>query len=134
MRALVIDDDGALRTDMALNLADWGYEVKDASGGLLGFRIIRDWKPHVVICDIKMPNVSGRDLMQHIAQWKKDNPALVFIFASAVQTPQVAAQAMEAGADDYLRKPINSDELRAKIEEHVRNRMATLKSLGKQYS
>ena len=121
-RILVVEDDGALRYDLAQKLVQWGYEVLTESDGALGFDAIEDWQPDVVLSDINMPNHTGFDLMHRVKQLSADYAGMIFLFVSSRSGPTMVADGICCGADDYITKPIDYALLKAKIESHLRKR------------
>lgn len=119
VRILVAEDDGALRYDMVEMVASWGYEVRAAAAGLAAFRLMKEWRPHVVLSDINMPHVSGFDLVRYNTTLKSDYADVVFILISAMSARKIVDAALHAGADEYITKPVDYIHLKAKIEEHI---------------
>jgi len=107
-RILVVDDDKNLRWVLNTQLEDMGYSVSSAAGGLDALAAIAKNPPSLVLTDLKMPGLSGIDLLQRIRSEYPEVPAVVI---TAFGTIQSAVEAMRLGAYDYLTKPIDFDEL-----------------------
>jgi two-component system NtrC family response regulator len=105
---LVVDDDESLRRITQLQLQEAGYEVLTARNGEEALAIVQAEAPALVITDLKMPGVSGLDLLRKIRQ---SFPLTTVLMVTAFGTVQTAVEAMKAGAYDYLTKPIDHEEL-----------------------
>lgn len=107
-RILVVDDDENLRWVLQTQLAEMGYAVSTASDGEQALAAIEKDPPALILTDLKMPGLSGLELLDRI---RPDYPELPVVIITAFATIQNAVQAMRAGAYDYLTKPIDYDEL-----------------------
>jgi two-component system response regulator AtoC len=101
-RVLVIDDDAALRESLQLVLAAEGYEVAGAEDGEAALREVERSGFDVVLCDLRMPGLDGLDLLPQLV---RRAPATTVIMMSAYGTDELALEAMNRGAHDYLAKP-----------------------------
>lgn len=116
-RILVIEDDEAIRENLALLLDATGYEVLEASDGEAGLAIATSTQPDLIICDIRMPKMDGFKVAEVI----RKTPAtkmIRFIFLTA----KVERQAVRTGmvhADDYIEKPFSSAELLTAVEAQL---------------
>ncbi len=109
-KILAIDDDYLFRELVVGWLEDNGFQVIDAPNGLLGLQAIKEQIPDLIICDIRMPDLDGYDVLREVRR----NPLtekIPFIFLTAEQTQNNYFMAMELGADDYLTKPCTIQEL-----------------------
>ncbi|GAB4420401.1 MAG: hypothetical protein Kow002_08720 [Anaerolineales bacterium] len=113
---LTIDDDAAITELLSMLLQTHGYEVLTANSGEAGIRIIEDKKPDVVILDLMMPGMDG---WQVCKQTRKISNVPILIL-SALDDPSMIASALDAGADDYLVKPVSSNILVAHINKLIR--------------
>jgi len=118
-RVLVVDDERSLTILLSRILKDAGYQVETALSGEEAQKKIRDFVPNLVITDLKMPGISGLELLK---ETKKEYPEIDFILLTAYATVENAVEAMKEGALDYLVKPLKSpEELRlavSKVVEH----------------
>jgi|LNFM01.2.fsa_nt_gb DNA-binding response OmpR family regulator len=121
-RVLVIDDDGAFRSDVAEQLQSWGYETKQAPDGRAGLQVIFDWSPDVVLSDIEMPQMTGFDLIKAVSQSGLEYASVGFFFMTTLQTRQNVLSGLHAGADDYLVKPIDYGILESRLNSFLRKR------------
>ena len=108
-KILIIDDDTSLRRVLEYNLLEAGYAVAAAASGEDGLRLFADVSPGLVITDMKMPGMSGMEVLKNI---KERSPETLVIIITAFGSVDIAVEAMKAGAYDYITKPFNRDELR----------------------
>ncbi len=107
---LLIDDDGLLRSFLATVLKEEGYSVEEASRGKDGLKKLSSSDFDLVITDLKMPDISGLDVMR---EGKQIKPETKWIIITAYGSIANVVEAMKEGASDYLTKPFKSpDELR----------------------
>jgi two-component system response regulator AtoC len=107
-RLLVIDDEENMRHMLSKVLGKTGYTVETASNGHEGLKMIQTTDYDFVLCDIKMPNMSGMDFLK--AGRDKIRITTV-IMMSAYGTIDTAIEAMKLGAYDYISKPFKTDEV-----------------------
>ena len=135
-RILVVDDDDNLRWVLQTQLEDSGYEVATAEDGAVAVAFLQHSRPALVLTDLKMPGMSGLELLQQI---RADEPELPVIVITAFGTIQSAVEAVKAGAYDYLTKPIDYDDLalgirRALEHTHLIQEVRSLReSLDRKY-
>ncbi|NOR05334.1 MAG: response regulator [Deltaproteobacteria bacterium] len=109
-RILVVDDEIPLTALLGRILTQAGYQVKSANSGIKALGTISDFSPNLVITDLKMPDISGLDLLKRV---RSERPEIDFIILTAYATVENAVEAMKEGALDYLIKPLKDpDELR----------------------
>ena len=115
---LLIEDDKALRenTEELLDLA--GYSVNTAPNGKIGIQLAKEILPDIIICDIMMPEVDGYGVLKEIytSELTKHIP---FIFLSAKTEHKEIRKGMDLGADDYLTKPFEEEDLISAIESRL---------------
>jgi len=108
-RVLVIDDEAGLRESLSLILEMEGYKVECAESAYSGLKLIDDGGNYdFIICDVRMPGMDGIEFLREIQN--RDLGSIV-IMISAYGTVETSIEAIKYGADDYINKPINSDEL-----------------------
>ena len=107
-RILVVDDDESLRRVMQMQLEEAGYEVLAAAQGQDALALIEDTTPALVITDLKMPGISGLDLLRKL---REAYPETTVIMITAFGTVSTAVEAMKAGAYDYITKPVDYEQL-----------------------
>ena len=118
-RVLVVDDDEAI-LEMLVELLerDGRFEVRVAGGGYEAGMVTQEFQPDVMVLDYKLPDINGNEVCRTI----RANPNLAqmkIIVISGVADPDEIAMLSEAGADDFLKKPFQIDELIARILQLV---------------
>jgi two-component system sensor histidine kinase/response regulator len=106
---VVIDDDYAMRLSCDQTLAKVGYRVATFEDGARGLEAVGELKPGLVVVDLKMPGLSGLDV---IARLHEIDPNIIIVVITGYATISTAIDAMKAGAYDFLPKPFAPDELR----------------------
>lgn len=117
-RILVVDDELSLREFLEIFLKKEGYEVQTAKDGKEGWDLIEKKSFDMVISDLKMPKMSGIELL---TQAKERNKDLLFIMMTAFGTTETAVEAMKLGAYDYILKPFKLDEVRIILKQALRS-------------
>jgi len=107
-QVLIIDDEENMRYMLQLTLENEGYEVKLACDGREGIEKLNQNQFDFVICDIKMPKVSGLEVLTFVMESSPNTPVIMI---SAYGTIDTAIQAMKQGAYDYVMKPFKQDEI-----------------------
>jgi DNA-binding NtrC family response regulator len=115
-RILIVDDEANARTALAELLRDEGYLVETAADGFKALPKLEELEPDVVVTDLKMPGLSGLELMAKI---RERDPECVVIVMTAFGAVESAVQAMRQGAADYLTKPVNVEELSLVLKREV---------------
>ena len=110
MKVLVVDDELGIVESLEVLFRGAGYEVETALGGRAGLEAVGRVKPDVVVSDIRMPGVTGLELLEHIRQ---TDPELPVILMTAQASLQSAVRAVNEGAFYYIQKPFSNDELLA---------------------
>jgi sigma-B regulation protein RsbU (phosphoserine phosphatase) len=100
---LIIDDDDVVRASLAAYLEDSGFQVLQASNGLQGLEVFEAQSPDLVICDLRMPQVDGLELIRRINALQVETPVIVVSGAGVMSD---AVEALRLGAADYLIKPL----------------------------
>jgi DNA-binding response OmpR family regulator len=103
-RVLVVDDDPECRELLRVYLTAKGYDVMEAETGGEGLRRIREDRPHLVLLDINLPDITGLVVLREA---KALDPALGVIMVTGLQEEEVGREAMQAGAFDYITKPLD---------------------------
>ncbi|MEP6538704.1 MAG: SpoIIE family protein phosphatase [Bryobacteraceae bacterium] len=114
MKILLVDDDPSARSIPALLLRKWGYDVVEASDGQEALEILARQPIGLVISDWVMPNVSGIDLCRKIRARELDRYIYMILCTSKGEKADLI-EGMEAGADDFLVKPVNKEEMRVRV-------------------
>lgn len=115
---LLIEDDTALRENTAELLELSGYKVITAPNGKIGIQKGKDEMPHIIICDIMMPEIDGYGVLECMAADERTRN-IPFIFLSAKTEHKEVRKGMDLGADDYLTKPFDEQELLSAVESRL---------------
>jgi DNA-binding response OmpR family regulator len=118
-RILLIDDNYQLIQGIQKSLKDDGYDIFIAANGMDGLKAARRHRPNLVILDINMPVMDGLEVCQRL---REDNELrkLPILFLTSRNSVEDRVNGLDCGADDYLAKPFNSAELRARIRALLR--------------
>jgi len=115
-RILVVDDSADTLEVLQRNLTSEGYQVFTAPGVAEALKILEGTPIHLVITDLKMPKVSGLDLIRHIRENYRETEVMMI---TGYATIEGAVQAVKTGADEYLAKPFTGEELIAAVERSL---------------
>jgi len=126
---LIVDDDAAHRLMLREAVKDRGHRPVEAASGEEGLETLETKVVDLILLDIKMPGMGGMEALRH---FKAYNPALPVIMMTAYATVQTAIEALKLGAEDYLLKPLNLDELEEAIQAVIQP--ATTKAVKTSFS
>ena len=116
---LVVDDDPDILEILSYNLNSEGYNVVTAENGVEGVKKAKKKKPHLVILDVMMPEMDGIEACEQIRETKGlENTIITFLTARGEDYSQVAG--FDAGADDYITKPVKPKVLMSKVKALLR--------------
>jgi len=118
-RILVVDDDSSIRRTFAHHLADGGHEVSVAPDATSALAQIGALDPALVITDVRMPGMTGLELLARV---KESRPDIDVVVMTAHEDMRTAINAMKAGAYDYLVKPLDLDHIDLVVERCLRDR------------
>ncbi len=108
-KVLIIDDEEVVLDSCTLILKGSGFKIATASNGDLGLKLVKEIDPDLVYVDLKMPGISGFDVIKSI---REVDPYIVIIVITGYATVSSAVEAMKNGAYDFLPKPFTPDEFR----------------------
>lgn len=114
IRVLVVDDSKAQRHVLSMYLRRWGYEVLEAGTAEEALMICTSARVDMVISDWMMPGMSGVELCKSFRALPRDGYGYFILLTSKSEKSEIA-DGLEAGADDFVPKPVSSDELRARL-------------------
>jgi two-component system response regulator PhoP len=117
MKLLIVDDEDRLRTQLATRLRQTGYAVEEAPNGEEGLYLGQEFALDLAIIDLGLPGLSGIELIRRLRQDGKTFPILIL---TARGNWQDKVEGLEAGADDYLVKPFQPEELLARLNALLR--------------
>ena len=120
-RILVVDDDPKIRTVVRRGLAYEGYRVIEAASGEEGLEKVREHLPQLVVLDVMMPGIDGLEVTRRLRAGGDDVAILMLTARDEVKD---RVEGLETGADDYLVKPFNFEELLARVHALLRRRSA----------
>lgn len=126
---LIIDDDEVVRASLAAYLEDSGFDVLQAENGLQGLQVFEQRRPDLVVCDLRMPQVDGLELIRRIGDVDAEMPVIVVSGAGVMSD---AVEALRLGAADYLIKPLED---LAVLEHSIRRALdrANLRAENRRY-
>ena len=113
MRILYIDDKHDIRILLGRYLKSWQYDAVGAPDGETGWRLIQEYRPDIVITDWMMPDLDGLTLCRRIRE--AELPGYTYLIMLTARKDDVVC-GMEAGADDFIGKPFNKEELKVRIK------------------
>ena len=117
----VVEDDQRIRSTMVRELSDRGHSVRAAATAMEGLREIVDWDPEVVVLDLGLPDVDGRELLKML----RAVSAVPVVVATARDDEAEIVRVLDAGADDYIIKPYSVDHLEARVRAVLRRSKET---------
>lgn len=120
-KILVVDDDAELRAYIAGLLGKY-YKVKEAGDGAEALKIVADWQPDLVVSDVVMRDVDGLTLLKRLKSNTETSHIPVILLSSKTAVADRMA-GWDKGADGYLGKPFNTDELEALVDTLIENRL-----------
>src|SRR5215469_7165935 len=113
---LVVDDEAQITRVLKTMLSAQGYGIRTAADGQLALEEIKSWSPDLVITDLRMPNMDGLELCRRIRT--ESRIPIIVLSVKGEETTKV--EALDAGADDYVTKPFNVNELLARVRAALR--------------
>jgi len=124
-RVLVVDDDDMIRDACSLSLSKEGCVVETAEDGETGLAMLEAFNPDLVLVDLKMPGMSGLEVLEEI---QKRAPDVVSIVLTGFATIAIAVDAMKKGAYDFVTKPSTPDEIRIIVARGLEKRRLIMES------
>lgn len=116
LRALVVDDEPAVRRFLRTSLEPRGYQVSEASSGHEAVDVVAQSKPDVILLDMGLPDLDGVEVTRILREWC----SIPIIILSVRESEADKVAALDAGADDYLTKPFGLNELTARLRAALR--------------
>lgn len=120
-KILIVDDEPDLLTILGKRLSDAGYQVFTASTGKVAFMKVKEIMPDLILLDILIPELNGLDLKARLNQ-HISTASIPVIFLTAKNMIEDKVEGLQIGADDYITKPFNTDELLARISAVLNRR------------
>jgi two-component system sensor histidine kinase/response regulator len=126
-KILIIDDEEIVLDSCLQILSGGDYEIRTAENGILGLSMIEDFRPDLTFVDLKMPGISGFEVLEKI---QEIDPTIVTIVITGFATIGSAVEAMQKGAFDFLPKPFTPDEIRLITRRGIEKRKLVLETLA----
>jgi DNA-binding NtrC family response regulator len=124
-RVLIVEDDPSTRSGLAELVQAWGFVTDEAPDGEDALRKITTFRPAIIVSDLVMPRMGGRELLRALRDQLSD---ITFILLTAQGTVESAVEAIKDGAYDYLSKPVDPQRLRILLQKSL-ERQATLREV-----
>jgi two-component system KDP operon response regulator KdpE len=121
---LIVEDEPPIRKLLTISLDDAGYKTVECDNGKEGMRLAASVKPELVLLDLGLPDIDGKDVIKSVREWSQ----VPIIICSVRNDDKEMIGALDLGADDYITKPFNPDVLLARI--HANLRKAATKEAG----
>ena len=130
-RILVVDDDAAIAEIVCINLEMAGYEVNQAPDGIQGQAMAIQIQPDLIVLDLMLPKVDGYTVCQRLRRDDRTSDIPILMLTALSQT-QNKVEGFNAGADDYLTKPFEIEEMLARVRALLRraDRMKVYRLIG----
>ena len=125
-KILIIDDEEIVRDSCIQILAKNNYEIATAQNGAEGLNLLQEFKPDLALVDLKMPGLSGYDVLERIRSY---DATIVTIVITGFATVDSAVASMKKGTFDFLPKPFKPDELRLVIRRGLERRKLILETI-----
>ena len=124
-RVLIVEDDPSTRSGLAELVHAWGFYTDEAADGEEAMRKITTFRPAIIVSDLVMPRMGGRELLRALHDQLSD---ITFILLTAQGTVESAVEAIKDGAYDFLSKPVDPQRLKILLEKAM-ERQATLREV-----
>ena len=116
MKLLIVDDEVEICDFLRSFFEERNYEVKTASSGQAALDLVEQYRPHVVLLDIRMTGMDGIQVLQAI---KKKFPRIKVIMVTALETRDKIEECLRLGADNYITKPLSLEYLENDVREKI---------------
>ena len=126
-RILIIDDEQVVLESCTEILLDQPYEIATATNGARGLELVEDYGPDLVFVDLKMPGLSGLEVLEAI---NRDDPTVVTVVITGYATIDSAIEAMKSGAYDFMPKPFTPDQFRVITARSLEKRKLVLETIA----
>jgi len=126
-KILIVDDEEIVRDSCIQILARGNYEITTAQNGEEGLEKLKDFQPDLALVDLKMPGLSGYEVLDRIHEY---DPTIVTVVITGFATVDSAVEAMKKGTYDFLPKPFKPDELRLIVQRGLERRKLILETIA----
>jgi DNA-binding NarL/FixJ family response regulator len=120
-RILIIEDDEQTRENLEIILQMEDFSVRTASNGKAGLALVREQRPDLIVCDVSMPVLDGHGVLREL-RGNEETADIPFLFLTARGERSDQRAGMNGGADDYLCKPLDAEDLLAAIRARLRRK------------
>jgi DNA-binding response OmpR family regulator len=120
-RILIADDNPQGVELLEAYLSDDNYDIRTADDGEKTLKQVAEWHPDLILLDIMMPKISGFEVCKRLRA-DRATRAIAVLMITALDQPSDVERAVDAGTDDFLRKPINKSELLLRVRCVLRSR------------
>ena len=120
-RVLIADDNPQGAELLEAYLGETDYDVQTAADGEETLRKVRSWRPDLILLDVMMPKISGFEVCKRLRADRTTRDIAILMVTALDQASDVE-RAVDAGTDDFLRKPINKTELLLRVRSVLRSR------------
>src|SRR5947209_2295730 len=124
---LVVDDEDGIRQALTRFLSRLGYHVEAAANATEALQQLSAHHPQAMLCDIRMPETSGVELLPKVLA---QDPDLAVLMLTAIDEPRTAIECLKLGAFDYLIKPVDLEELEVSLQSSLRRRQLEVDRRG----
>jgi len=118
-RILIVDDHEDNVELLRARLESWGYTVEAAMDGSEALHHVEEHPPDLILLDVMMPSIDGMEVARRV-KGNSELPFIPIIMQTALDTTEDKVEGLEAGADDYITKPIDFAELKARMRSMLR--------------
>jgi len=115
MKVLIVDDDPASRELMGDIISLEGHDLRSAADGYQALSLFKEFKPHLVFSDIQMPKMDGLELLKRI---RNMNPETLVVMVTGYGSEEYALKALRLRANNYLKKPVRSEDILGLLEKY----------------
>jgi sigma-B regulation protein RsbU (phosphoserine phosphatase) len=115
VKILIAEDELTTRMTVQVCLESWGYRVESVTNGIEAWDALKKPEaPHIAILDWEMPEIDGVEVCSRVKEMEVENPPYIILLTSRDSKTDIV-KGFDAGADDYMTKPFNDNELRARV-------------------
>lgn len=127
MKILIVEDDKEIQELISYFLIKEGYEVDRASDGLEGLKLLREKKHDLVVLDLMLPNLDGKNFAKIVKDISSEYGEPVIIMLTAKTEIEDVLEGLEIGADDYMKKPFDPRELVLRVKKFLKSKNREVK-------
>jgi DNA-binding response OmpR family regulator len=120
MQVLVVEDDPISQRILTSYLGKWGYDSTVVTDGQEAWELLQTQDYPIVISDWMLPGLNGVELVRRIRDWRSPHGQIYTVLLTGKSAKEDLVAAMDAGADDFISKPFDRDELRVRLREGAR--------------